>query len=173
MPSFQGYISIKKAHLGHSKVSLVQRCPYFRASFKRGSTVVTNNAIMNNVHYVIYTHAQHTGQFWNVPIFFEPYEYTGTDPDIARYFRLDRLFVISVQPPSGQTRRFVGELYRRTWDKSLEPCYYAGTAQGGAIREFANSPRDTVIEGRYRQYQVQGLFQTEFTYSRFDSSICL
>ena len=30
---------MKKAYLGHSNVSLIQRCPYFRVSFKRGSTV--------------------------------------------------------------------------------------------------------------------------------------
>ena len=27
--------------MGHIKLSLVQRCPYFRVSFKRGSTVYT------------------------------------------------------------------------------------------------------------------------------------
>ena len=33
-----GNFYFKKAHLGHRKVSLVQRCPYFRVSFKSGST---------------------------------------------------------------------------------------------------------------------------------------
>ena len=34
--SFQEYIYIKKGYLGHSKVSLIERCPYFRGVLKEG-----------------------------------------------------------------------------------------------------------------------------------------
>ena len=38
-PHFRGKFLSKKEHLGHSKVSLIQRSRDFRVSFKRGSTV--------------------------------------------------------------------------------------------------------------------------------------
>ena len=45
MPSFQRQFYIEKAYTGHSRLSLIQRCPYFRGvlisevSVERGSTV--------------------------------------------------------------------------------------------------------------------------------------
>lgn len=111
------------------------------------------------------------GQFWNIPIRFERYNYTGSDPEIEDYFTLDKLYVITVEVPSGHQRRFVAELFQRTWDRSV-PCYYAGSSQGGPLKEFER-PRDSVIEGRYTDYQVNGLHETNFTYSRFDDRLCI
>ena len=49
---------------------------------------------------------------------------------------------------------------------------YGGNRQGGGIFEI-ESPNDPVIQGRYRDYIVEGKFGVEFFYSLFDSSECI
>ena len=58
-----------------------------------------------------------------------------------------------------------------TWDVRDELCFYAGSNQGGPIREI-EEPNDSVIEGSYEDYRVQGLFSTQFVYAQFDDSMC-
>ena len=120
---------------------------------------------MLGTHYYI-----STGQFWNIPITFEPYN--GTDLDTPDGFILDNLYEITIDHPSAPPRTFVSELYHRTWEGTRAPCYYAGSSQGGPLNEF-DAPRDSVIQGRYSDYRVDGLYETDFSYSRFDSSLCL
>ena len=50
------------------------------------------------------------GQFWNIPVELE--EFTGPIPpnDTLRYY------TVSVTPPDGEVRSFVGHLYDVTWD---------------------------------------------------------
>jgi len=72
------------------------------------------------------------GQFWNIPIRFERYNYTGSDPEIEDYFTLEKLYLITVEVPSGHQRH--QKLFQQTctWDRSV-PCYYyyAGSSKWG------------------------------------------
>ena len=72
---------------------------------------------------------------------------------------------MEVDPPQSPARTFVAELYRRTWERTLKPCLYAGNSQGGPISEVAGDA--SVIEGEYFEYEVtDGIFGTSFTYNR-------
>ena len=114
----------------------------------------------------------HTGQFWNVPITFEPLNYTGSNVHrIAEYFDMEQLYSITVHPPTAPARTFVGELYWRSWEESDVRCYYAGSSQGGPTGEF-EQPSGSVIQGKYIDYQVNGLFDTEFKYAMFSEENC-
>ena len=66
----------------------------------------------------------------------------------------------------------MGELFQRTWDARSTPCFYAGSSQGGPLAEFENH-RDSVIEGRYTDYRVNGFHDTKFAYSQFDDQLCV
>ena len=50
------------------------------------------------------------------------------------------------------------------------PCYYVGSAQGGRTAE--REENESVIEGRYTDYQVTGLFDDDFVYSQFERGRC-
>ena len=50
------------------------------------------------------------------------------------------------------------------------PCYYAGTAQGGRTSERVEN--ESVIEGKYTDYQVEGLFDDNFIFSQFEKDRC-
>ena len=71
-------------------------------------------------------------------------------------------------------RQFIARLYSNTWDKRGKECYYAGSAQGGPLGEIESPQlRDSVIEGRYTDYIVDSLFDSEFLYTQFDSRECI
>lgn len=53
----------------------------------------------------------------------------------------------------------------------LGPCYYAGDAEGG--KSGLSDDYDSVIEGKYTDYQVAGLFSHEFIHSQFEDSRCI
>ena len=111
------------------------------------------------------------GQFWNIPVTAQNY-HTELRDDIKDDYDPDKLYLVKVTPPSGHTRQFIGELYHRSWDRTLRSCIYAGSSQGGRSIDIAG-PRDSVIEGVYRDYDVtDGLVGTTFKYSRFDTSLC-
>ena len=117
---------------------------------------------------VVYSYA---GQFWNIPVTVEMFVHTGVpDP----YFLEEELFTITIHPvgPGSTKRRFVAELYDQTWDFSREICFYAGSVQGGPVREI-DDPNDSVIQGSYRDYSVRSLFATDFVYSQFSASLCV
>ena len=47
---------------------------------------------------------------------------------------------------------------------------YVGNSQGGPSGEFFNQLSGSVIEGSYKDYMVEGIFDTEFKYSRIEGS---
>ncbi len=102
---------------------------------------------------------------------FEPYNYTGSNQHILNTFNRESLYTVTVQPVGGVQRTFVAELYHRSWDRTQSPCYYAGSSQGGPLNEF-DSPSDPVIQGRYTQYRLRELQDTDFVYSQFDNDLC-
>ena len=106
-----------------------------------------------------------SGQFWNTHATIQPH-HVELSPEIAKYFNQSNLFVVSLLQ-----RRFVAERFHRSWNLSLQSCLYAGSSQGGALSDLPG-PKDSVIEGRYTQYIVDSLLQTNYTYSRFDESFC-
>ena len=111
------------------------------------------------------------GQFWNIPITFEPYNYTCSDQEKEVLHNPNNLYIITVNPPRGTRRRFVGELLPLPWEMNPTGCLYAGHSQGGPVQEL-NSPTNSVIEGNYEEYRVNGLHETTFMYTRFDEGLC-
>ena len=51
------------------------------------------------------------------------------------------------------------------------PCLFSGNRQGGATNAFGD-PNDSIIQGSYQDYEVSNLFDTDFTFSTFDSAVC-
>ena len=98
------------------------------------------------------------GQFWNIPISVGDVDSDGS-PDIELY-----------QPGHSSYRNFPALFYHLVWDLSEDGCYYVGNSQGGPER--SRDPINSVIEGSYPQYIVDGLFDTEFAYERFEESAC-
>ena len=120
----------------------------------------------------------HTGQFWNIKIQAKKFDdqeiINQLDPTI---YSVDDLWVITVTPPPRNgtiipIREFVAELYERAWDNSIGHCLYAGSEQGGAVVEFGTKYGDSVIEGKYSDYNLTDRFETDFAYSMFDKSQC-
>ena len=105
----------------------------------------------------------YVGQFWNINITVEPF--TGT-VDVSNG---DDLHIVTVIPTEGSPRRFLANRNSIAWDKSRRPCYYAGNSQGGPWGVGPNVP---VIQGRYTNYRVGGLFEHEFVYAQFENERC-
>ena len=74
------------------------------------------------------------------------------------------------QPDHSSYRHFPTFFYHLVWDLSEDGCYYVGNSQGGPER--SRDPINSVIEGTYPQYIVDGLFDTEFVYEQFDEGTC-
>ena len=114
-----------------------------------------------------------TGQFWNVPVKLFPY-HTELPELIKEDYDPEELYLVTIEDPISliSKRQFIGELSKRSWDKTLRSCLYVGSSQGGRLSDIPG-PKDSVIEGVYSQYAVQdGILSTSFTYSRFDQTIC-
>ena len=80
-------------------------------------------------------------------------------------------YIIQVSHPSSTPRVFTGLLFPVTWEQQMSYCLYAGNRQGGTIQEVED-PNDSVIEGIYTDYIMNGEFTTDFKFSHFDESIC-
>lgn len=80
-------------------------------------------------------------------------------------------YVVRVDHPDDPPRRFVAELFERTWDKSRRPCLYAGDGQGGSILDPV-TPNDPVIAGTFRDYIVSDLFSDDFVYNKLLDRDC-
>ena len=103
-----------------------------------------------------------SGQFWNIPVTFT--EFSG---DVPEGYNPDRQrYVVTVAPKSSPPRSFIGEFLHLLWDKTRRPCLYAGNAQGGPSQ--IDDLSQSVIEGNYRDYLTDGVFETSYTYSQFD-----
>ena len=59
-----------------------------------------------------------------------------------------------------------------TWEFEKRPCLYVGNSQAGPLGE-AVDPNDSVIEGTYRDYEVDSLFSPEFKFYHFDKTHCM
>ena len=120
--------------------------------------------------YIMYFTTNFLGQFWNVPALYEPF--TGTLPAYIR--NTDDYYTVSVTSASDPTavRSFVAERGDVTWNKLEETCLYAGNSQGGSVIEV-DEPNDPVIEGSFKEYQMNGLFETDYVYAQFEEDRCL
>ncbi len=100
------------------------------------------------------------------------YTYTGGE---KLYLDVDQLYVVTVtHPTTGSTRRFIAEFGRQIWDLSNKDCLYAGNIQGGRLGDIDDaSVSDSVVEGRYSQYVVDGLFDYDFDYFHFNADSCI
>ena len=65
-------------------------------------------------------------------------------------------------------RYLQGNLYPITWDSTSQPCIYLGNSQGGSsgVNPKLNDP---VIQGRYTDYKMDSLFDTEYDYGEWES----
>ena len=50
------------------------------------------------------------------------------------------------------------------------PCYYVGNSEGGKSGELNDN--QSVIEGKYSDYEMNGLFEYNFIYSQFEANRC-
>ena len=110
-------------------------------------------------------HVLHVGQFWNTPAVVQSHR-VELSADLMELFNQSNLFLVSLSQ-----RQFVAELFHRSWDLSAQRCLYAGSSQGGALSDIPG-PQDSVIEGRYTEYRVTRILDTDYTYTRFDRSLC-
>ena len=67
-------------------------------------------------------------------------------------------------------RGFIAEVHHSTWDRKMKQCLYAGNAQSGAINEV-DVPNDPVIT--YHNYEVSGLFDSDFQYNQVQEDQCV
>lgn len=91
---------------------------------------------------------------------------------VHTYYLTNDTYVVTVDHPSPTStfRKFIAELHPATWDRKRKQCLYAGSAQSGAINEV-DIPNDHVIEGTYDDYEVSGLFNSDFKYNQFQ--VCM
>jgi collagen type VI alpha len=108
------------------------------------------------------------GQFWNVPVTVT--ENTGTFQGRER----NDDYVVSVGG-----RKFVGLLSHVTWEFEEKPCLYAGNSQAGPLGEHVLGPNgeddinESVIEGMYKDYEVESLFSPNFKYAHINEDNCM
>uniref|UniRef100_A0A1X7VF48 Calx-beta domain-containing protein n=1 Tax=Amphimedon queenslandica TaxID=400682 RepID=A0A1X7VF48_AMPQE len=108
------------------------------------------------------------GQFWNVETQVTKYNGTLRDGTVS-----PNAYRIDVKPRNKPQRSFVGFLEPVTWDFTPQRCLYAGNSQGGAINEVIEDDLNhSLLEGDYRDYQMESSFDTEFRYGHFESNRC-
>ncbi|KAL5468754.1 hypothetical protein EMCRGX_G029867 [Ephydatia muelleri] len=105
------------------------------------------------------------GQFWSVPVTRQLYQ----DPAQPAEAEFQRYLLTVYHPDAAVPRSFFAAHYSQTWDRTPTPCYYAGSSQGG----LEGPSHDSVIEGRYSDYQVSALESTLFKYSKFNKTMCV
>lgn len=79
-------------------------------------------------------------------------------------------FNVTVEPIDSAPRSFLGDSFPRTWDNTKEQCLYVGNGQGGPGGEYRDELPGSVIEGRYSDYMMDDMFDTDFTYARIEGS---
>ena len=113
------------------------------------------------------------GQFWNRPIRVVPFSGVMTDGSVAP----DNTYEVRITSRRSNgaeqvLRSLTGLLEDLLWEGGEGPCLYAGNSQGGPIYEVEN-PNDPVIEGVYKDYRVQGLFEeSQYVFAQFDETKC-
>ena len=110
---------------------------------------------------------------FNVP--FTVVDYGGLldslDPSTNHYY----VTVGNTLEDSASSRTFVASLQLRSWDRTAGPCLYAGNRQSGPTGDIPEDqrPNDSVIEGEYTQYAVDGDFGSDCMFcGQFDESKC-
>jgi hypothetical protein len=92
--------------------------------------------------------------------------------DSSDVLDLENRYSVTVSHPDAERERtFTAILYDFNWEFGRQPCFYAGNQQGGPIAEVLD-PNDSVIEGEYFDYETDGLFATDYKFSRFDEYQC-
>ena len=110
-----------------------------------------------------------TGQFWNIPISYVPYD--GELPDYLDALK-EKLHIVTVEPEnSSPARSFLAEEFSRTWENRQDTCFYAGNGQAGRSGMVAAAD-DSVVEGSYSDYLMSSIFEHDFVYSQFEGSQC-
>ena len=79
----------------------------------------------------------------------------------------DRVYSVTVSYPGAPKRTFIADYGRKDWLDN-RPCLYAGNHNGGPIGEVPDT--DGVIEGMYSDYEVGGLFETSFMFSKYNNN---
>ena len=120
------------------------------------------------VYCLLFLFICHTGQFWSAGIASEVYEgdRTGLVPGY------DAFTLTVTHPQSSVSRKFVGVLIPRLWNHETGQCIYAGDSRGGSTGTGPFAPFDSVIQGKYHDYRMKGLFTVDFPYSNFDANMC-
>lgn len=67
-------------------------------------------------------------------------------------------------------RHIPARKYTMMWDHHHKTCYYVGNSQGGP--EKSRNSLESVIEGSYKDYETEGLFDTAFKYGKFNNEVC-
>ena len=80
------------------------------------------------------------------------------------------MYVLIYDPSNPSYRRIPAFLAPRTWDHTKAPCYYVGNAQGGPSQ--SHDAIESVIEGKFDQYETTDLFGDKFDFSIFDKTAC-
>ena len=116
------------------------------------------------LHWLQCTHHFPSGQFWNIPVNIS--SYTGPYGD-GTAAPSDRIYSITVAYPDAPERTFIADYGKKDWLDG-RPCLYAGNHNGGPIGEVPGS--DSVIEGKYSDYEVADLFATDYGFSKFEAN---
>ncbi len=74
---------------------------------------------------------------------------------------------------NNNTRRYTGRLRIHNWAQENYPCLYVGDKQSGPTHEVPD-PNDGVIEGTYREYEVQNGFSEDgYKFGLFSENRCM
>ena len=78
------------------------------------------------------------------------------------------IYEVTVKHPDSSPRTFLADLGDSTWDNRRSPCLFAGNSFGGSIWE-APKRFQSVIEGTPEDYEVGGLGEHDFTFTKYIS----
>ncbi len=124
---------------------------------------------MHNSHDIYYSYNMllcfplfTAGQFWGVPTKLEPTTPPGN-------------FTLTLYPPgAAKNRTMFASVSKPTWTQMGVPaiprsqCLYVGSGQAGSDPPTS----DPVIEGMWRNYTTNSLYDTVFSFSRYRELTC-
>ena len=80
------------------------------------------------------------------------------------------LYVDINKPSDNNYHHIPARKYSMTWDHHHKTCYYVGNSQGGP--EKSRDQLESVIEGSYKDYMTNTLFDTNFKFAKFEDKVC-
>ena len=108
----------------------------------------------------------HIGQFWNIPISVRPIPQTNQTNSGTHTISFTSAAL-------KETKTLTGVLHPITWFKQ-DSCLYVGSAQASSAQINTNLPNDPVIEGNYRDYQLDEAFsEEEYVFGQFNENRCV